>query len=55
MTFLATRFFPLPDAIAWYTIRALVPLFFVVALALWAFHTSLGEQRAFAAIQLDDV
>jgi serine/threonine-protein kinase len=54
MTFVATRFFPLPDAVTWYTLRALVPLFFVVALAVWAFRTSLGRQSAFA-LGLDDI
>lgn len=54
MTFLAVFFAPLPDGLAWYTARGLVPLVFVLALAVWAFFTSLGGQRAFAANLLDD-
>jgi hypothetical protein len=45
---------PLPDAFAWYTARGLVPLVLLLALAIWAFFTSLGGQRAFAANLLDD-
>jgi serine/threonine-protein kinase len=54
MTFLAIFFAPLPDALAWYTARGLVPLLLLLALAIWAFFTSLGGQRAFAANLLDD-
>lgn len=39
----------LPDAIAWYTLRTLLPAVAVLALSVWAFRTSLGGQRAFAA------
>ena len=35
---------PLPDTMAWYTVRALIPTIVAVALALWAFRTSLGDQ-----------
>jgi hypothetical protein len=54
MTFVAIFFYPLPDAVAWYTMRGLTTVFFIVALAVWAFRTSLGGQRAFSAIKLDD-
>lgn len=52
--FLAALVAPLPDAFAWYTARGLVPLVLLLALAVWAFFTSLGGQRAFAANILDD-
>ncbi|HEV3485876.1 MAG TPA: hypothetical protein VG106_10740, partial [Vicinamibacterales bacterium] len=39
--------FPVPDAIDWYTARTLVPLVCLLALAAWAFRTSLGDQKAF--------
>jgi serine/threonine-protein kinase len=45
---------PLPDAFAWYTARGLTTMVLLFALAVWAFHTSLGGQRAFAANVLDD-
>jgi Protein kinase domain len=54
MTFLAVFFAPLPDTFAWYTARGLVPVVLLLALAIWAFFTSLGGQRAFAANLLDD-
>ena len=54
MTFFAIFFAPLPDAFAWYTARGLVPLILLLALSAWAFHTSLGGQRAFATNALDD-
>jgi hypothetical protein len=54
MTFAALFFYPLPDAAGWYTLRTLTPVLFITAVALWAFRTSLGGQRAFAAIKLDD-
>jgi serine/threonine-protein kinase len=44
---------PYPDAFAWYTARGLVTPVLVLALAVWAFFTSLGGQRAFAANLLD--
>ncbi|HKR65249.1 MAG TPA: serine/threonine-protein kinase [Thermoanaerobaculia bacterium] len=53
MAFTAIFFTPLPDAWSWYTLRGAIPLLFVVALAIWAFRTSLGAQRAFA-MSLDD-
>ncbi|HYC90335.1 MAG TPA: serine/threonine-protein kinase [Thermoanaerobaculia bacterium] len=40
--------FALPDALDWYTLRVSVPALFFAALAVWAFRTSLGGQRAFA-------
>ncbi len=52
--FFAIFLFPLPDAFAWYTARASLTLVLVVALAIAAFITSLGGQRAFAANVLDD-
>jgi hypothetical protein len=54
MTFWAIFFYPLPDAVAWYTMRGLTTVFFIAALAVWAFHRSLGGQRAFSAIKLDE-
>jgi hypothetical protein len=53
-TFICTFFPPAPDAIAWYTMRGLIPLLFVTALAIWAFRTSLGGQSAFGNLALDD-
>ena len=52
--FFAIFTFPLPDAFAWYTARASLTLVLVVAVAIAAFLTSLGGQRAFAANLLDD-
>lgn len=52
--FTAIFFAPRPDALAWYTARNLIPSIAVLALASWAFYTSLGGQRAFAANMLDD-
>jgi serine/threonine-protein kinase len=52
--FLVINFAPLPDAFAWYTARGLMPVVLLSALAGWAFFTSLGGQRAFAANVLDD-
>jgi serine/threonine-protein kinase len=40
--------YALPDALDWYTLRAVVPLLFFATLAVWAFRTSLGGQPAFA-------
>jgi hypothetical protein len=54
MSFEAVFSTPLPDALAWYTARALTPVVLLCALAIWAFVTSLGGQRAFAANMLDD-
>jgi eukaryotic-like serine/threonine-protein kinase len=54
MTFSAMFAAPLPDAFAWYTARGLTPVLLLLALAVWAFFTSLGGQRAFAANFLDD-
>ena len=53
MAFMATFTAPLPDAFAWYTARGLVPVVLLLALAVWAFFTSLGGQRAFATNILD--
>jgi hypothetical protein len=47
-TFAALFSSPMPDTAAWYTLRALIPTIAFVALAIWAFRTSLGGQRAFA-------
>ena len=54
MAFFAIFGAPLPDAFAWYTARGLVPLVLLLAVAIWAFFTSLGGQRAFAANLLDE-
>jgi hypothetical protein len=54
MAFLTLLVAPPPDVFAWYTARAVVPLLLLLALAVWAFITSLGGQRAFAANLLDD-
>ena len=43
----------MPDTMAWYTVRMLVPMTAVAALAVTAFSTSLGDQRAFA-VSLDE-
>ncbi|HEX2122833.1 MAG TPA: serine/threonine-protein kinase [Thermoanaerobaculia bacterium] len=48
--FLAIFVFPIPDGLAWYTARGLVAPLFVLAVAVWAFFTSLGGQRAFPAL-----
>jgi hypothetical protein len=53
-TFFAVFFAALPDAFAWYTARGLTTVVLVFACAVWAFFTSLGGQRAFAANVLDD-
>ena len=45
--FLSYMAVPLPDTLAWYTMRALIPAIATVALALWAFRTSLGDQPLF--------
>ena len=54
VAFFAVFFYPLPDALAWYTARGLITTVFLLALTVWAFLTSLGGQRAFAANLLDD-
>ncbi|HUR80652.1 MAG TPA: serine/threonine-protein kinase [Thermoanaerobaculia bacterium] len=43
----------MPDAWAWYTLRGMVPLLALIAVALMAFRISLGDQRAFA-VSLDE-
>ena len=52
-TFLATFIVPLPDAFAWYTARTLVLPIVILALALWAFRSSLGSRPLFALESLD--
>ncbi|HVE71452.1 MAG TPA: serine/threonine-protein kinase [Thermoanaerobaculia bacterium] len=52
-TFRAIFPFPVPDGLEWYTLRMVIPLVCVIALAIWAFRTSLGGQRAFA-VSLDE-
>ena len=54
VAFFAVFAYPLPDAFAWYTARGLTTVLFMLALTVWAFVTSLGGQRAFAANLLDD-
>ncbi len=54
LAFTAIFFVPLPDAFAWYAARGLITVALLFALAVWAFLTSLGGQRAFAASVLDD-
>ena len=49
----AMVFYPLPDAAAWYTARGLIAPAVVVAIAIWAFRTSLGGQRLFSTGLLD--
>jgi hypothetical protein len=51
-TFSATFFNPTPGALAWYTTRAAIPPLLIILLALWAFHTSLGDQKLFATDDL---
>ncbi|MEA2463841.1 MAG: eukaryotic-like serine/threonine-protein kinase [Acidobacteriota bacterium] len=53
-TFMAVFFAALPDAFAWYTARGLTTVVLLFACAVWAFFTSLGGQRAFAAGILDE-
>jgi Protein kinase domain len=48
-----TFFHPLPDAFAWYTLRAMIPMACLLALAVWAFRTSLGNQSPFGEATLD--
>ena len=52
--FMATFLFPLPDDIAWYTAAAISAPLFVLAIAIWAFTRSLGDQKAFSSALLDD-
>jgi 4-hydroxybenzoate polyprenyltransferase len=54
MTFVAVFFAPMPDALAWYTARGLMPFILIFAIAVWAFFTALGGQRAFRTNLLDD-
>ncbi len=54
MTFIAVVGVPRPDAANWYTARGLLGVLFILALALWAFRTSLGEQRALGITALDE-
>jgi hypothetical protein len=54
IAFAVIYFAPLPDAFAWYTARGLTTVILLSACAIWAFFTSLGGQRAFAANVLDD-
>jgi hypothetical protein len=54
VAFAVIFFVPLPDAFAWYTARGLTTVVLLLACAVWAFFTSLGGQRAFAANVLDD-
>jgi hypothetical protein len=54
LTFMATFFYPHPDAFAWYTLRGIIPLLLLLALMVWAFVTALGGQRAFAGNVLDE-
>jgi len=44
--------YPLFASGSWQSLQ-LLPIVFVLAVAIWAFHTSLGGQRAFAKV-LDD-
>ncbi|HEX8617450.1 MAG TPA: serine/threonine-protein kinase [Thermoanaerobaculia bacterium] len=53
-TFFALFMSPLLPGAGWATATAPVALAVVVALALWAFHTSLGGQPMFSATLLDD-
>jgi len=48
-TFTATYFNQTPGALAWYTARAAIPPLLIVFLALWAFRTSLGDQKLVSA------
>jgi hypothetical protein len=52
--FAAIFFAPVPDAFAWYTAPGLTTMVLLFGCAVWAFYTSLGGQRAFAANVLDD-
>jgi serine/threonine-protein kinase len=44
---------PLPTEVSWYTARALVAPAFVVGLAAWAFHASLGDRSPVRSALLD--
>ena len=50
--FQAVFFNPTPDAIAWYTARGLIAPLFILAIAIWAFRTSLGDQKLFVTDEL---
>ena len=54
IAFYVIFFMPLPDALTWYTARGMTTVVLLLACAIWAFYTSLGGQRAFAANVLDD-
>lgn len=47
-SFMVYFHYAMPDALDWYTVRAIVPALVFLAVAVWAFRTSLGGQRAFA-------
>lgn len=50
--FAAIFFNPTPDAFAWYTARGLIAPLFILAIAIWAFLTALGDQKLLATDEL---
>ena len=52
--FLCTLGAPMPDAIDWYTVRAIIPTAFFLLLAAIAFRVSLGDQKPFRVSLLDE-
>ncbi|HUP60983.1 MAG TPA: serine/threonine-protein kinase [Thermoanaerobaculia bacterium] len=51
--FFTLFFFPQPAPLGWYTARALIPIVIVLAIAVWAARTSVGDQKLFATDALD--
>lgn len=49
----ALFFFPPPAPLGWQTARALIPIAFVLIIAIWAVRTSVGNQKLFATDALD--
>ena len=53
IAFGALFFFPQPAPLGWYTARTLIPIVYVLALAMWAVRTSVGGQKLIATEALD--
>ena len=53
IAFFTLFFAPQPAPLGWYTPRALIPIVYVLALAVWAVRTSVGDQKLFATDALD--
>jgi serine/threonine-protein kinase len=50
--FYAIFYNPFPDAFDWYTARGLIAPLLILAFAVWAFRTSLGDQKLFVTDEL---